>query len=472
MALGDTNDDLVYTPITPCRILDTRNGSASPYNAVLVGGTAVPVSANLANFAPQGGSATNCNLPASFQAIAVTLTVLNPNFDAFLAAGNSSNFATLTQSVVMNFNANRGLANTAIVPVDGTVKFYLGLPAQVTTHVIADAVGYFKPPGGPALIVQGGNALGTTLTVGTTDNRPVEVNTNGTRAMRYEPTTQSPNLIGGNVNNSVTSGVVGGTVGGGGVAGTQITTSAGQFDCSSPSGGPCSNRVTDAHGTVGGGAGNHAGDASGTTSDNAFATVGGGLGNTASALGATVGGGRTNSATGLYGSVGGGESNNVSGGLGTVGGGGFNAASAGYSTVGGGQNNLSSYGFSTVSGGSNNIAGSDYSTVGGGWSNITNGQYATIPGGVQNVAIGQGSVVMGYRGTTTAAAAGSFVFSDSNFNGGVLFGSGVANEFIVAASGGIRMLTNKNYSTGCSIAPGVEPGRVAVLGSSSVISRT
>ncbi len=145
-ALGDTGDDLVYTPVVPCRILDTRNGTTPPYNAQMAGGSAFPVAANLANFAPQGGAATSCNLPTSFAAIAVTLTVLNPNFDAFLAASNSSNFAILVQSVVMDFSANKGLANTAIVPVDGTVKFYLGLPAQVTTHVIADAVGYLRRP--------------------------------------------------------------------------------------------------------------------------------------------------------------------------------------------------------------------------------------------------------------------------------------------------------------------------------------
>src|SRR2546428_13328535 len=112
----------------------------------MVGGSAFPVAANLANFATQGGSATSCNLPSSFAAIAVTLTVLNPNFDAFLAASSSNNFATLTQSVVMDFSANKGLATTAIVPIDGTVKFYLGLPAQVTTQVIADAVGYLRRP--------------------------------------------------------------------------------------------------------------------------------------------------------------------------------------------------------------------------------------------------------------------------------------------------------------------------------------
>jgi hypothetical protein len=145
-ALGDTNDDLVYTPVVPCRILDTRNGTVPPYNAQMVGGSAFPVAANLSNFAPQGGSATNCGLPASFAAIAVVLTVLNPNFDAFLAASNTSNFSTLVQSVVMDFSANKGLANTAIVPVDGTVTFYLGLPATVTTNVIADVSGYFNRP--------------------------------------------------------------------------------------------------------------------------------------------------------------------------------------------------------------------------------------------------------------------------------------------------------------------------------------
>jgi hypothetical protein len=178
-SLGDVRDDLVYTPIVPCRILDTRNGTTPPYNAPLMGGSAFPVAVNLTDFAPQGGSATDCGLPStSFAAIAVTLTVLTPNFDAFLAASSSSDFVTLTQSVVMDFSANRGLANTAIVPVDVTGKFYLGLPAQVTTQVIADAVGYFRRPnsyGGTTTITgfastvgggYGNTAMGLQATVG------------------------------------------------------------------------------------------------------------------------------------------------------------------------------------------------------------------------------------------------------------------------------------------------------------------
>src|SRR5206468_5038517 len=76
-SLGDTGDDLVYTPIVPCRILDTRYGTTPPYNAQMQGGSVFPVAANLASFAPQGGAASNCGLPAgagAFAAIAVTLT--------------------------------------------------------------------------------------------------------------------------------------------------------------------------------------------------------------------------------------------------------------------------------------------------------------------------------------------------------------------------------------------------------------
>ena len=164
-ALGDSTQDLVYTPVIPCRILDTRNGTTSPYNAPMVGGSAFTVTANLNNFAPQGGSSSNCGLPANFSAVAVTLTVIDPNFDAYMAASSTSDWSVLNQSVVMNFNAHRGTANSAIVPVDGSMNFYLAMPAQVTTNVIADIDGYFAPPqGGYVASVGAGTGVSVTGT--------------------------------------------------------------------------------------------------------------------------------------------------------------------------------------------------------------------------------------------------------------------------------------------------------------------
>ncbi|MFO7917183.1 MAG: tail fiber domain-containing protein [Anaerolineae bacterium] len=108
--------------------------------------------------------------------------------------------------------------------------------------------------------------------LGTTDNEPLELRVNDARALRLEPHTISPNVIGGYSGNDVTSGMYGATIGGGGQSGS-------------------ANQVTDNYGTVGGGMNNIA-------KGGGAATVGGGAGNTASGIWATVPGGYDNEADG------------------------------------------------------------------------------------------------------------------------------------------------------------------------------
>lgn len=147
-----------------------------------------------------------------------------------------------------------------------------------------------------------------------------------------------------------------------------------------------------------------------------------------------------NTAHGQFGVIGGGFANYVGG-------------IYGLDTVGGGYGNYASGGYTVIGGGFGNVATGYQSAVLSGRRNHAIGDGATVVGGESNSASGAGSVVMGYKGITTSVASGSFVFADGTSSASP-FGSGVANEFIVAASGGIRMLTNKNDSTGCSIAPG------------------
>jgi hypothetical protein len=126
--------------------------------------------------------------------------------------------------------------------------------------------------------------------LGTTDNQPFNLRVNNARGLRLEPasdgTNQSPNVIGGIADNTVTAGVHSATIGGGG-RGT-------------PSDPASANRITDHQGTVGGGANNQAGDGAGSASDASFATVPGGASNTASGLGSTAAGGVQNTANGDY----------------------------------------------------------------------------------------------------------------------------------------------------------------------------
>ncbi len=63
---------------------------------------------------------------------------------------------------------------------------------------------------------RGGNAFGALGNIGTLDNFVVNIIAGGLRALRLEPDAISPNVIGGNLNNSVDAAVHGATIGGGG----------------------------------------------------------------------------------------------------------------------------------------------------------------------------------------------------------------------------------------------------------------
>ena len=70
-----TSNDLVFVPITPCRIVETRTlyGGTGP----LAQGSVTAFDAVAPSFAAQGGSATDCGIPTGAGAIAVTIGMLN-----------------------------------------------------------------------------------------------------------------------------------------------------------------------------------------------------------------------------------------------------------------------------------------------------------------------------------------------------------------------------------------------------------
>lgn len=174
---------------------------------------------------------------------------------------------------------------------------------------------------------QGGSAAAWLLTgnagtdpathmLGTTDPVSLTLAVNGDAALRLEPTSGTPNVIGGHISNTVNSGVYGAAIGGGG-------------------GADAGNRVTDDYGTVGGGHHNRVGDNAGSTSDASYATVGGGASNTATGKYATVGGGIINHASGESATTGGGYNNTATGDYAVVPGGRDNDITGDYSFAAG-----------------------------------------------------------------------------------------------------------------------------------------
>jgi len=245
--------------------------------------------------------------------------------------------------------------------------------------------------------------------LGTTDNKTLTLRVNMVPSFRIVPTSSSPNIIGGYVENSINPDVRGGFIGGGGGHSSNF------------------NLVSDDYGTIGGGTNNRAGDDAGSASDRPYATVGGGTGNTAGGQAATVGGGWRNAAMNTDATVGGGDDNTASGSATFVGGGSGNTASGQTATVGGGDGNIASGQTATVGGGADNIASGPgafvgggggntasgtEATVGGGYLNIAGGTDATVGGGRENIASGEAATVGG--GRTNAASAEA-----SNVGGGV-----------------------------------------------------
>jgi uncharacterized repeat protein (TIGR03803 family) len=125
---------LQFVPVTPCRIVDTRNPNG-PF-----GGPPIP--ARTARSFPLTEGDNPCGIPASAVAYSLNVTVVPQTTLSFLTIWPTGE----GQPTVSTLNApdGRTKANAAIVPAgmpSGGVSVYV----TQTTNVIIDINGYFKP---------------------------------------------------------------------------------------------------------------------------------------------------------------------------------------------------------------------------------------------------------------------------------------------------------------------------------------
>lgn len=142
-ALGDTNQDLVYTPIQPCRIVDTRNTAAG---AIVADGVRSFSAAGVASYAGQGGSATNCGMNTEApSAVALNVTAVTP-----AGAGYATVFpyaSTRPDTASLNY-AGGDIVNSAIISKIPTpaASFDFTVYTYAQSHYVVDIVGYFDNP--------------------------------------------------------------------------------------------------------------------------------------------------------------------------------------------------------------------------------------------------------------------------------------------------------------------------------------
>ncbi|HEX6738325.1 MAG TPA: hypothetical protein VF310_08645 [Vicinamibacteria bacterium] len=145
LALGDATSQLVYTSVTPCRIIDTRvaGGSRAPNvpRDFRVTGTGLQT---------QGGEMTGCGVPVGrATAAVVNFVAVNPVGAGNLRAWAYSNPpAAAPNSSVINYSPGFNIANAIVVPLCTTLPCPLDIRVRADasgTHMVADVVGYFEP---------------------------------------------------------------------------------------------------------------------------------------------------------------------------------------------------------------------------------------------------------------------------------------------------------------------------------------
>lgn len=168
--LGNIDQDLIFVPITPCRIFETRTqfGGTGP---IAAGTTKHFIISKADSYASQGGSTTNCGLGAAtvnnnFAAAAINLTAISGatsyswitafQFGTTMPLASTLNFGTAQNDV-------RTVATVVKLNTDPAVTTQLSINATQSTEVIGDLVGYYSRPRGTNLACS--NPPETTLLV-------------------------------------------------------------------------------------------------------------------------------------------------------------------------------------------------------------------------------------------------------------------------------------------------------------------
>jgi hypothetical protein len=144
--IGSLSSDLVFTPVTPCRIMDTRNAGSK--SGILAAGSTRGFYAWASFYTDQGGAATSCNalFGVNEAAIVVNFTVVTPDTAGYITA-YPADLAVRPTAATVNFAAGAVVGNNATLKV-AQVASGDGFKIYTTsnTHVVADIVGYYSKP--------------------------------------------------------------------------------------------------------------------------------------------------------------------------------------------------------------------------------------------------------------------------------------------------------------------------------------
>jgi hypothetical protein len=148
VGIGDSGDNLVYTPVTPCRIIDTRLvGGPIP-----AGGTRSFFAAG-SGFSTQGGVAGSCGVPfGPSTAVVINFVAVSPSDIGDLRVWPFGQGAPLAS--IINYVPGANVANGVPIAICNPTVTGCGLDIVVqsdsaSVQIVADVQGFFSRPSTP-----------------------------------------------------------------------------------------------------------------------------------------------------------------------------------------------------------------------------------------------------------------------------------------------------------------------------------
>ena len=168
MAAGGASA-LSFYPLTPCRVVDTRNATGPLGGPFIQGNTprAFPI------------QSSTCSIPATAKAYSLNFTAVPHSGLGYLSTWPTGQ----SQPVVSTLNSPGAItANAAIVPAgtSGSISVF----ASDNTDLVVDVNGYFAPP------TTGGLSLYTVIPCRVIDTRPQDFN--GTKVVNVQGSACAP----------------------------------------------------------------------------------------------------------------------------------------------------------------------------------------------------------------------------------------------------------------------------------------
>jgi hypothetical protein len=161
LAPVDTSTEAKFTAITPCRLVDTRNGGG-----IVAAGLPRTFTATSADLSAQGGRAGGCDIPSASTAIQANVVAVGAAGSGFLTVYPHG--VTPPLASYLNFRDGRAIANGGVITLDAVNDQGFTVSTSRSSHVVVDVTGYFVPPmwarvTGDGVLVRGSRVTGVTL---------------------------------------------------------------------------------------------------------------------------------------------------------------------------------------------------------------------------------------------------------------------------------------------------------------------